>query len=66
MSDFDFAIEIARERAVKHFGGAQPEVVATLAQTFATLALAQAIEHGQSEIRDGLNYLIDAAEKAEG
>jgi hypothetical protein len=60
LSDFLFCIRIAKEKALEELESTDPQVVATLAQTYATLATTRAVDNSQYQVREGLNYIIDA------
>ena len=60
LKDFIFAIEIAKEKASELLDTSDPQVVATLANTYALLGATRAIDHSQEELREGLNFIIDA------
>ena len=60
LKDFIFAIEIAKEKASELLDTSDPQVVATLANTYALLGATRAIAPSQEELREGLNFIIDA------
>ncbi|UWQ44748.1 hypothetical protein [Leisingera aquaemixtae] len=65
LGDFLFCIRIAKEKALEELGSEDPQVIATLAQTYATIATTRAVDNSQYQLREGLNYIIDALKEDE-
>ncbi len=63
LNDFVFAIEIAKEKAQELLSSNDPQVIATLAQTYAVLASTKSSDDGARELREGLNFIIDELQK---
>ncbi len=60
VSEIDFIISLAQERAAKVLDTKDPIVISNIAHTIATLELARAVQQGHAKTREGLDYVIEA------
>ena len=65
LSDFMFVINIAKEKASELLDSDDPQVIATLANTYALLGATKAVDSVQAEMHERLNFIIDALQKDE-